>query len=56
MGARIKLNVAFVNGTLIVAAGLGLVTQSWIVYFVAAAIGIGFSLHAGDIRLKGRRD
>ncbi|MGE3410526.1 MAG: hypothetical protein AB7I37_27345 [Pirellulales bacterium] len=56
MGARKKLNVAVVNGTLIVAAGLGLVTQSWIVFLAAAAIGVGCSLHSGDIRLKGRRD
>ena len=56
MGARTKLNKAYLNGSLVVAAALGLVTQSWIVFLGSAALGIGISLYSGDIRLGKRRD
>ena len=38
MGARQKLNQAYLNGALV----------------IAAAIAAGSSLHSGDIRLRGR--
>ena len=55
MGARTKLNQAYLNGALIVAAAIGLLAQSWTVFIIAALIGIGLSLYAGEIRPRGRR-
>ena len=53
MGARQKLNQAHVNGALIVAGILGLVTSSWTVFFIAGAVLIGLAVHSGGIRSKG---
>ena len=50
MGARQKLNSAAIMGSLIVAAFFGGLSDSWLVFFVAALILIGLSLHSGDIR------
>lgn len=54
MGVRQKLNQAHLNGALVIAAVVGAVTQSWTVFWIAALIAAGSSLHAGDIRLRGR--
>ncbi len=54
MGARQKLNQAHLNGALVIAAVIGVATQSWTVFWIAAAIAAGSSLHSGDIRLRGR--
>ena len=54
MGARQKLNQAHLNGALVVAAVVGIATQSWTVFWIAALIAAGSSLHAGGIRLRGR--
>lgn len=56
MGARQKLNQAHVNGALVVAALVGAVTQSWIVFVVAALLAVGLSVHGGGIRTRGRQD
>jgi hypothetical protein len=55
MGVRQKLNQAYVNGTFVIAAGVGLITQSWAVFWLAAIVFVVGSLHSGDIRLGGRR-
>ena len=54
MGARQKLNQAHLNGALVIAAVIGVATQSWTVFWIAALIAAGSSLHSGDIRLRGR--
>lgn len=55
MGARQKLNRAYVNGALVLAAVVGAATQSWLVFWVAALAAAGSSLYSGEIRLHGRR-
>jgi hypothetical protein len=55
MGARTKMNTVAVNGSLIVAAIIGGMCQSWTVFVVAAATLIGGCLYAGDIRIKSQR-
>lgn len=54
MGARQKLNQAHLNGALVIAAVVGIATQSWTVFWIAALIAAGSSLHSGGIRLRGR--
>ena len=54
MGARQKLNAAYVQGGLIVAAIVGIMGQSWIVFAAAAVILIGLGLHGGEIRPRSR--
>jgi len=55
MGARNKLNAAYANGALIIAAILGLLLQSWPVFIVVAIWLLIESLSTGDIRPKGRK-
>ncbi len=55
MNARHKLNAAYVNGTLLVAGTLGLVTQSWALFGVALVIGLALDYWAGNIRPSSRR-
>lgn len=50
MGARHKLNQAFVNGALIVAGLIGFATQSLIAFLVVLGILLLLSTHSGDIR------
>lgn len=50
MGARKKLNQAFIGGSLIMAAAVGAVVHSWGVFLIAAVVLIALSLYAGDIR------
>jgi hypothetical protein len=50
MGARQRLNSIYAAGCLAVAATVGLVAQSWGIFFLALAVAIGLSVHAGDIR------
>ena len=54
MGARQKLNVAYLEGGLILAVAFGILAQSWAVFWVTLAVLIGGGLHAGTIRLGGR--
>lgn len=35
MGVRQKLNSSYANGSLLVAGLIGLLTQSWLIFFVA---------------------
>jgi hypothetical protein len=53
--ARQKLNDAYVNGTLIVAAVAGLVCKSWTVFFVASAALVIGAIYCGDVRPGPRR-
>ena len=55
MSARTKLNVAYLNGCLLVAALPGLATGSWAVFWVALAVAAGCGLHGGAIRLSPRK-
>ena len=55
MGAREKLNEAYVIGSLFLAAVAGSIAGSWLVFIIAAAILLALNLHAGDIRPSGRR-
>ena len=50
MGARHKLNVAAVNGCLLLAGLVGLVTQSWWAFGAALLVFVALAYHAGDIR------
>jgi hypothetical protein len=56
MGARHKLNQAYLNGALVIAAVVGAASQSWTVFWLAALFAAGSSLYAGNIRLHRRRD
>jgi hypothetical protein len=55
MGARTKLNVSYVNGCLVLAAIVGLLFQSWVVFLVVAAILVAGDLYIGSIRPSGQR-
>ena len=52
MGAREKLNASYFTGSLIVAALLGLVTESWPVFFLALAVLLASNLYLREIRLR----
>lgn len=54
MSARHKLNVAFLNGALLVAGVLGLGSQSWAVFLIALALLIASGVYMGEIRPKAR--
>lgn len=54
--ARTKLNVAYFNGCLLVAALFGLIGESWAVFLAALAILLGCGYYGGEIRpVAGRR-
>ncbi len=55
MGARHKLNQAYVNGAVIFAAVIGVLTESWPIFFVTLGLSIAIAVHAGDIRPTKRR-
>jgi len=50
MSARTKLNVAFVNGSLLIAVIAGLATGSWVVCGAVFAVSVALSCYAGNIR------
>lgn len=50
MGARTKLNVAYINGSLIVAAGFGVCCESLTAFCLAAGIMILLQTLGGGIR------
>ena len=54
MSARQKLNAAYIQGGLIVAALVGALAQSWVVFAIAAAVLIGLGLLGGEIRPRRR--
>ncbi len=55
MGARQKLNQAYLFGALALAALVGALTQSWTVFWLAALVAAGSNLYLGNIRLSERR-
>ena len=55
MGARNQLNKAYAMGSLLLAAFVGLVFNSWAAFGVVAMISLGLNLMGGDIRLGGGR-
>ena len=55
MGARTKLNVASVNGAILVAVAIGVIFGSPLAFFVAVSVLVVGALVAGDIRLRGRQ-
>ncbi len=50
MGARTKLNAAYLNGALLVAAAIGLGLQSWSAFIATAGLLIALQTLAGGIR------
>lgn len=55
MGARQKLNRAYINGSLICAVGAGLVTQSSLVFVVVLAASLALNMKDQLIRPERRR-
>lgn len=55
MSARRKLNAAFFNGSLFVAALIGWFVESWTVFLLALAALVVANLFTGEIRLGKRR-
>jgi hypothetical protein len=55
LGARTKLNSVYVLGCLAVAAIIGAVAGSWIVFAIVSAVLIGCSVSDGGIRPTRRR-
>lgn len=54
MGAKSKLNSAYINGALVIAGMVGLITGSCTVFAVVCIVLIASSIVAGDIRSGGR--
>jgi len=54
MSARNKLNVAYFNGSLLIAGVLGLVLQSWPIFFLALIALVIGNLYTGGIRPRRR--
>ena len=55
MSARHQLNQAYSTGSLILAAFLGLVFNSWVVFGVGAGCLVVLNMMGGSIRLAGSR-
>jgi hypothetical protein len=55
MGARQKLNALYVQGGLILAAIVGVLAGSWVVFALTSAVLIGLGLHGGELRPRRRR-
>ena len=57
MGARHKLNQAYLNGSLLMAGAIGWATESFATFIVVLGALVILSLHSGDIRpnQRGRR-
>ena len=55
MGARQKLNRAYVNGALLCGGIVGLVTESWFWFFFVFFICLAGSYYDGEIRPGGGR-
>jgi hypothetical protein len=50
MGAREKLNRSYFNGSLMLAGFLGLLMQSWLVFFLALFILLCTNVYLNEIR------
>lgn len=55
MGARTKLNRAFINGALLIAAVCGYLSQSWTAFWFTAAVLLLLSFGSGEIRLANHK-
>lgn len=55
MGARQQLNRAFFNGSLIVAALIGLATESWLIFALTFGVLLTSNLIFNEIRPKRQR-
>ncbi len=52
MNARKKLNWVAITANLLLAALVGWLAESWLVFLIALIVLIGLGLRAGQIRLK----
>ncbi len=50
MGARQKLNTAYFNGGLMLAAVVGFAANSWWVFFLVLTFTMAASIYSGNIR------
>ena len=50
MTAKHKLNAAYLNGALLVAAVFGIASKSFVVFLLVASLLIGGAMHDGSIR------
>jgi hypothetical protein len=55
MGARSKLNRAFVNSALLIAAICGILSQSWTAFLITVAVLLLLSVGSGEIRMANHR-
>jgi ABC-type Co2+ transport system permease subunit len=55
LSARKKLNVAFINGALVVAALIGIVFRSWTVFLIVAVVLVIGAIYGGDVRQGPKR-
>lgn len=55
MGARQKLNRAYVNGAVVCGAIVGLVTESWVWFTLICLACLIGSCYGGEIRTDGKR-
>jgi hypothetical protein len=55
LSARKKLNCLNTLGAIAVAAIVGGLTGSWLVFFIAAALLIGGAIYVGNVRINSRR-
>ncbi len=50
MGAKHKLNETYIVGSIALAGIIGGLAESWIAFFIAAAVLIGAAVYKGDVR------
>ena len=55
MGARTKLNRAFINGALLIAAICGYLSQSWNAFWITVAVLLILSVGSGEIRMANHK-
>jgi len=55
MRTRERLNVAFVQGSVVLAGLIGMLLQSWGAFFIALAIALCQNLWSNEIRLRRRK-
>ncbi len=55
MGARQKLNAAYLNGGLLIAAFIGIAAESWSLFLLVLVVSVVSSCYSGDIRPGPRR-
>ena len=52
MGARKKLNVGYVTGSIVFAAAFGVMAESWLLFLIVMIFMVGCHLYEGNIRPK----